>query len=289
MSLTSFVPTPDFEEYKALFAEHFVLERDEAGVILARAHTQGGPVQMGIETHRAFGQLFRVIGSDPKNEVMIFTGTGPTFMMNADHESFRIEREQPGYWSYEYAFKDGRVNLISLIQDLEIPTIGVINGPTFHSELLLMCDITICTEDTVLMDPHFVMGAVPGDGIHSCFIELLGIKRAAHALLMGERIDAQKALDWGMVNEVVMRDALMDRAREIAAHIMKQPRVVRRLTTQVLRRPWKQRIVDDLDGAFAMEMHAHLAHGAAIHDDEERAAEVLDDAGMGDRKAGMDD
>ncbi len=289
MSLTSFVPTPDFEEYRKLFAEHFVLERDEGGVVVARAHTRGGPVQMGIELHRAFGQLFRTLGSDPKNEVMILTGTGPTFMMNADHESFRIERERPGYWSYEHAFKDGRVNLISLIQDLEIPTIGAINGPTVHSELLLMCDITICTEDTVLVDPHFVMGAVPGDGIHSCFIELLGVKRAAHALLMGERIDAQRALEWGMVNEVVPRDALMSRAREITDHILKQPRVVRRLTTQVLRRPWKQRIVDDLDGAFAMEMHAHLAHGTAIHDDEEAAGKVLDDIAEGDRKAGIRD
>ncbi|MDE0005269.1 MAG: enoyl-CoA hydratase/isomerase family protein [Rhodospirillaceae bacterium] len=285
MSLTSFVPTPEFAEYKELFSEHFVLERDEAGVIVARAHTRGGPVQMGVELHRAFGQLFRTLGSDPNNEVMIFTGTGPTFMMNADTESFRIEREQPAYWSYEHAFKDGRVNLISLIHDMEIPTIGAINGPTVHSELLLMCDITICTPETVLIDPHFVMGAVPGDGIHSCFIELLGVKRAAYALLMGQKIDAQQALDWGMVNEVVPADRLLDRAREIAAHIMKQPRVVRRMTAQVLRRPWKQRIVDDLDGAFAMEMQAHLAKGTSIHSDEQ-AADVLDDV-AGDRKDGV--
>lgn len=275
MPLTSFVPTPEFSDYKELFKEHFVLDRDDRGVVTARAHTLGGPVQMGIELHRAFGQLFRTLGSDPKNELMIFTGTGPTFMMGADHESFAIEREQPGYWSYEHAFKDGRVNLISLIHDMEIPTIGALNGPTIHSELLLMCDLTICTEDTVIFDPHFVMGAVPGDGIHSCFIELLGIKRAAHVMLMGERIDAQKALDWGMVNEVVPRDRLDERAREIADHIMKQPRVIRRMTTQVIRRPWKQRIVDDLDGGFAMEMHAHLAHGDSIHDDEARASEVL--------------
>ena len=62
-----------------------------------------------------------------------------------------------------------------------------------------MCDITICSEDTIIFDPHFTMGSVPGDGIHSCFQELLGVKRAAYALLTSQTIDAQKALDYGMV------------------------------------------------------------------------------------------
>ena len=40
---------------------------------------------------------------------------------------------------------------------------------------------------------------------------------------------------------------------------MTQPRVTRRLTTQIVRRPWKQRIVDDLDGGFGIQMFAHVA------------------------------
>jgi hypothetical protein len=47
---------------------------------------------------------------------------------------------------------------------------------------------------------------------------------------------------------------------------MSQPRVTRRLTTQVLRRPWKRRVADDLDGGFGMQMFAHLAKNEAIHD-----------------------
>ena len=41
---------------------------------------------------------------------------------------------------------------------------------------------------------------LPGDGIHSCFQELLGVKRAAYALLTGQTIDAKAALEYGMVN-----------------------------------------------------------------------------------------
>lgn len=265
MSLTSFIATPDFEEYKERFKNHYKLERRQDGVILAQAHTLGGSFQLSVENHRSFGQLFKTIGADPKNEVMIFTGTGEDFMMQADPEGFKLEQEDLQHWAYEHAYKDGRINVSSLINDLEIPTIGVLNGPGFHSEICLMCDITICSEDAIIFDPHYGIGSVPGDGIHSCFLELLGVKRGAYALLTGQAIDAQKAMEYGLVNEVVPRGKLLDRAWRLADHIMAQPRITRRLTTQIIRRPWKKRITDDLDGGFGIQMFAHLAKQKAIH------------------------
>jgi len=106
---------------------------------------------------------------------------------------------------------------------------------------------------------------VPADGIHNCFQELLGVKRAAYALLTGEAITAEQALDWGMANEVVPRDQLIARAYAIADHIMTQPRTVRRLTTRIVRRPWKQRIVNGLDGGFGIQMFGHIAKKKAVH------------------------
>ena len=265
MSLQDFIPTPKFSEYQKAFEECYRLSRDDRGVILAEAHTKGGSVQLNVENHRSVGQLFQTIGADPQNEVLIFTGIGRNFMMEVDPNGFALEAEDLAFWAYEYAFKDGRKNVASLI-DLEIPTIGALNGPGFHSELCLMCDITICTEDAVIFDPHFAgIGSVPGDGIQICLQELLGVKRAAYALLTGHPIDARRALELGLVNEVVPRDRLIARAKEIAALIMRQHRTVRRLTSQIIRRPWKRRVADDLDGGFGIQMFGHLAKGKAIH------------------------
>jgi enoyl-CoA hydratase/carnithine racemase len=265
MSLQPFVRTPEFEEYKDLFKDHYKLERREDGVILVQAHTKGGPIQLSVENHRSLGQLLKTIGADPKNEIMIFSGSGDEFMMDADPDGFKLEQEDLAYWAYEYAYKDGRINVSSLVNDLEIPTIGVLNGPGFHSEICLMCDLTICSDDALIYDLHYDIGSVPGDGIHSCFQELLGVKRAAYALLTGQAIDAKTALEYGMVNEVWPRDRLIDRAWKLADHIMTQPRTTRRLTTQIVRRPWKHRIVDNLDGGFGIQMFAHLAKKAAVH------------------------
>ena len=212
--------------------------------------------------------MLKTVGADPSNEVLILTGTGPDFMMASDPSGFALEEADMEYWAYEYAYKDGRINVSALVNDVEIPTIGLLNGPGFHSEIVLMCDITLAASDAVLFDLHYDIGSVPADGIHNAFQELLGVKRAAYALLTGEAITAQQALEWGMVNEVVPRERLIPRAYEIADHIMTQPRTVRRLTTQIVRRPWKQRIVNDLDGGFGIQMFGHIAKKRAVHGDE---------------------
>jgi hypothetical protein len=106
------------------------------------------------------------------------------------------------------------------------------------------------------------------------YSEALGVKRAAYALLTGEAITARKALEWGMVNEVLPREQLIDRAYAIADHIMTQPRTVRRLTTQIVRRPWKPRVVADLDGGFGIQMFGHIAKKRAVHGQEHIRATV---------------
>ncbi|GAA4332057.1 enoyl-CoA hydratase/isomerase family protein [Pigmentiphaga soli] len=268
MSLQNFLPTPEFEEYKEFFKDFYKMERREDGVILVQAHTRGGPIQLSVENHRSLGQMLKTVGADPKNEILILTGSGDDFMMDADPEGFKLEEKDLAYWAYEYAYKDGRINVSSLVNDLEIPTIGLLNGHAFHSEICLMCDITLCAEEATLFDLHYDIGSVPGDGIHSCFTELLGVKRAAYALLTGEAITAQQALEYGMVNEVLPRKDLIQRAYKIADHIMTQPRTTRRMSTQIVRRPWRQRIANDLDGGFAMQMFAHLAKNRGVHGSE---------------------
>ncbi|WP_030483377.1 enoyl-CoA hydratase/isomerase family protein [Nocardioides aequoreus] len=282
MSLQEFVDPPRFEDYRERFAEFFTMERRDDGVLLVAGHTDGGPIQLSVQNHRALGQMLKTVGADPDNELLILTGTGEEFMMDSDPEGFALEDADMPHWAYEYAYKDGRINVSSLVNDLEIPTIGIMNGPGFHSEIVLMCDLTLAADDATIFDLHYDIGSVPADGIHTCFQELLGVKRAAYALLTGEAFTAQQALELGMVNEVLPRDQLVGRAYAIADHIMSQPRTTRRLTTQIVRRPWRQRITSDLDGGFGIQMFGHVAKQKSIHG-REGIASVVDYVRQGRR------
>ena len=251
MAIPDFVSRPRLEDYKEQFKDYFHMERKN-GVLLVRMHYKGGPVKWTFQAHQACGQVWHTIGNDPENEVMILTCAGDTWIHDGDKEAdaateHHVNQKDPSTVIYEYYLYDTNKLVTNLINDIDIPTIGVINGPGFHTEMGLLCDISLCTPDCEFGDHHFMMGWVPGDGQLLVFQQLIGLKRAAYHLYTGNNIDAQTALEWGLVNEVVPREKIIDRAYELAGTIMKQHRVNRRVTAQLIKRPWKRLITNDYD------------------------------------------
>jgi enoyl-CoA hydratase/carnithine racemase len=252
----SYVKWPSFEEIQEMFKEHFIITRREDGVVTVRMHCKGGPLIWSMELHDAIGKLWRMLGTDRETEMIIFTGTGNIWVTDFEAASWAPEGDDPGLTRYNHMFVDGRRMIITMIQDVEVPTLGVLSGSGGHTELALMCDLAIAADDIVVLDPHMLPGTnnVPGDGIHSCFMELMPPRFAAWYLMTGDKMYPQDLVRLGLVSEIVPREKLMDRAYEIADMLMAQNRVARRLTSQLVRRPWKKRIADDLDMAFGTEM-----------------------------------
>jgi enoyl-CoA hydratase/carnithine racemase len=189
MSSKKFVPRPKFEEYKEKYKDFIAMERRN-GVILLTMHHDKGPVLWNEAMHNALPQAFHDLGNDLENQVMILTSTDPYWIGVSDPEAqFRFD--------YDTYYIDATKLLENLIFDVDIPTIAAVNGPGFHTELALLCDITICSDTAVFQDGHFTVGFVPGDGQLLTFQELLGVKRSAYALYTGKPIDAQTAYEIG--------------------------------------------------------------------------------------------
>ena len=249
-----FVSRPRFEDYREKYATHFKLERRD-GILQVQMHTQGGPVMYGLPIHNAWSQLWLDIGNDPDNEVLIFSGTGDKWIGGFDPQfAAQSLHEMPADAFYDQIYSDATKLLEAFIFNIDIPTIACINGPGLHTEFALLCDITLCAEHAELFDPHFQFNLVPGDGQGLTFQELMGPKRAAYFLYTSDKIDAQLAKELGLVNEVVPLERLVPRAWEIAEKIMQKPRAIRRLTSAVLRRQWKRRLVQDLGFHIAHEL-----------------------------------
>ncbi len=263
MPMTKFVPDESFEEYRERFKEHFVMERSDDGVLEVRMHTNDGEAIWSSELHRAIGQLFEAVGADRENELMIFTGTGENWLRDSDGESFdaiELDEEVFKRASYEVWWRDGLKLQENLIWDIDIPTIAVINGPGFHTEFALLFDITICSEHTRFMEPHLQLGLAPGDAQFLVFQQLMGLKRANYAMYTIQPIDAEKALEWGMVNEVLPGEQLMPRARELAGTIMETDAIIRKITNHIIKRPWRRLLTDDFQMHFGFEMWGALVH-----------------------------
>jgi enoyl-CoA hydratase/carnithine racemase len=249
-----FVSRPRFEDYREKYATYFKLERQN-GILQVQMHTKGGPVMYGLPIHNAWSQLWLDIGNDPDNEVLIFSGSGDKWIAGFDPDfATQSLDEMPADAFYDQIYSDATKLLEAFIFNIDIPTIACINGSGLHTEFALLCDITLCAEHAELFDPHFKFNLVPGDGQGLTFQELMGVKRAAYFLYTSDKITAQMAKEMGLVNEVVPLDRLRPRAWEIAEKIMQKPRSIRRLTSAVLRRQWKRRLVEDLGFHIAHEL-----------------------------------
>jgi enoyl-CoA hydratase/carnithine racemase len=173
-------------------------------------HTNGGPATFDFAVHNAWGQAWQEVGNDPDNEVLILTGTGDQWLAFGDVDLAPQDVQElapaqpPGDFAYEHTYYDAVKLLENMVFGVDIPTIAAINGPSLaHTEFALLCDITLCSDNATIMDPHFLTGVAPGDGLQLGLQELIGTKRAAYHLYTGEEITAQKALELGLVNEAL--------------------------------------------------------------------------------------
>ena len=89
---------------------------------------------------------------------------------------------------------------------------------------------------------------------------LLGANRGRYFLLTGQRIDAQQALELGVVSEVLAPDALLPRAHELARKLARQPATTLRYTRDAVTHPIKRALLDNLAYGLALEgMGAHAS------------------------------
>ena len=163
--LADYVKLPQLEEYKEWFKDFADLYRED-GILQVTWKTLDGPMQHSGMSHRAIGQLVRVLSLDFKNEIIIFTHIGDSWMTESDPNGWETYSELPTQRFQHQYFDD--TNLIkNMIFDLDVPTIGAIPGPGFHWDSAMLSDVTICSDDTWMEVPHAHGGLVPGDGMAS--------------------------------------------------------------------------------------------------------------------------
>ena len=153
---------------------------------------------------------------DPELYVGIITGAGQkAFCAGADIKEMlpftRATKDCP--WKAPTSIMRG--------QYVTKPLIAAVNGVAFGGggELALACDIRIASENASFRWPEPSLGIMPRLGGTQRLPRLVGYNRAMSILLTNEKVDAQKALQIGLVEQVVPQEQLMDAAMEVANKI----------------------------------------------------------------------
>jgi enoyl-CoA hydratase/carnithine racemase len=231
--------------------ENLAFSRDEEGVLVLRFHTNNEAIVFTGQTHEDLPGALEAMRLDRDNKALVITGTGDSFMDQIDGPSLG-DITKPAAWE---KIRSEGTRVLQRLLDLPMPVIGVANGPaTVHSEYLLLADVHVASERAVYGDqPHPTFGITGGDGVHVVWEEVAGTARAKWLLWTGENIDAQTALQWGVVNEVVAHDRAFERGMEIARQLAKKPALYRSLQRQTLNLNLRRRITEDVPFGMALE------------------------------------
>ena len=167
------------------------------------------------ELHNAFKEL----EEDEAIRVIIITGSGEkAFVAGADISEFaHFDVEQGKKLS-----ASGQELLFSLVQHLSTPVIAAINGFALGGglELAMGCHFRVASDNAKMGLPEVSLGVIPGYGGTQRLPHLVGKGIAMEMIMTAGMIDAQKALQYGLVNYVVSQEELLPLCQKLAGKIL---------------------------------------------------------------------
>jgi enoyl-CoA hydratase/carnithine racemase len=246
--------------------------RRERGILELTFHSDGDSLNWthgSASPHEEFADAFSDIARDPENNVVIMTGTGQWFSGPAG-SSDTFPDSTPREW--DRIQRVARRLVLSLL-DIDAPVISCVNGPALrHAEIPLLADIVLAAPEASFQDTaHFPNRLTSGDGMNIVMPLLLGHNRGRYLLLTGETIDGNRALELGLVNELLPRDQLLPRAWQLADQLAQQNQLVLRYTRRLFTHQLRSLMHHGLDYGLALE-------GLAAVDETERRRDLKDQA-----------
>ncbi len=213
--------------------------------------------------HEDFGrELKQVITGDAADEAVravLITGAGRGFSSGADLKSGFDADPEDGMPNIRKELHELYHPIIAGVRRLEKPVVAAVNGQAvgIGASLAFACDLVLAAESAYFGLAFVNIGLMP-DGGSTLFVPTaVGKARAFQMALLGERIPAEKALDWGLVNYVHPDDALMDEANTLVGKLAAGPTRSYASSKQALNRM----LYPDLDGQLDLE--AELQHALA--------------------------
>lgn len=134
---------------------------------------------------------------------------------------------------------------LEALSHFEKPLVAAVTGPAIGigTTLLQHCDLVYCDTTAKLSVPFINLGVVPEGGSSYLMPRMMGHVRAAELLMLGEVFSAQKGKEYGLVNEVVAPEQLMETATAAARKLAQRPPAALRVTKSLLKR-WNRETLD---------------------------------------------
>jgi 2-(1,2-epoxy-1,2-dihydrophenyl)acetyl-CoA isomerase len=212
---------PAYELAHAYETVNLLRDRSAARIELNRPETMNSwTKQFGHDLLDAI----RTVGADASVRAVELTGAGRAFSSGADLRS-GFELTEEGHPDVKTRLHELYHPIILGLRQLEKPVVATVNGPAagIGCSLAMASDLVVAARSAYFLLAFVNIGLVP-DGGSSVFLPAkVGIARATQMSMLGERIPAEQALQWGLINYVVDDEELQEAAGALVDRLAAGP------------------------------------------------------------------
>lgn len=214
---------------------HLRLDRPREGVAVLTLDNPDQRNAMSEEMTASWGRAIDELRADPDLRVVVVTGEGSAFSSGGNTSWLASEPD-----ATVGQLRDRMITFYRAwlrIRELQVPTIAAINGAAIGAGLgvALACDLRYAASGAKLGAPFVNLGLHPGMATTWTLPEVVGLAQARDLLLTGRIVEADEALQMGLVSRVLPRETFADDVVEIAAGVAATAPIASKLTTMALR------------------------------------------------------
>ncbi|NDJ36388.1 MAG: 2-(1,2-epoxy-1,2-dihydrophenyl)acetyl-CoA isomerase [Chloroflexi bacterium] len=202
-----------------------ILQEADGGILTITLNRPDKLNALTDEMLHALKDALKQAKRDDSVRAIVLTGAGRGFCPGQDLGSAHERGADSGDFGYGDHLRETYNPIILGMRTMPKPVISAINGVAAGAgmSLALAPDYRIAAESATFLQAFVKVGLIPDSGSTWLLPRLIGEARAMEMMLTGRRIDAATALEWGLVNEVVPDDELMDRVQTLAKQFAEGP------------------------------------------------------------------
>lgn len=188
---------------------------------------------------------------------VVLTGAGDVFCAGGNIKDMynRVNHFAGNAAEIRRSYRSGVQTVAEALYGLEIPSIAAVNGAAMGAGLdfAAMCNIRIAADNAIFAESFIRLGLTSAAGGAWFLTRAIGDSAAAELTLTGEKIDAGRAKELGLISRIVPREKLLDEALDIGNKIARHPAHSIRLNTRLLRESRRLDLPAALELASAMQ------------------------------------
>ncbi|WP_260599692.1 enoyl-CoA hydratase-related protein [Sphingomonas endolithica] len=188
--------------------------------------TLNRPERLNAAPPQLFDELRAAIGALAGARAVLVTGAGRGFCSGADVAGGALGADDPGNATF-VALTEHYNATMAAFAELAVPVVSAVRGPAagIGCSLALAADFCVASDTAYFLQAFVNIGLVPDGGASWMVPRLIGRARATEMMMLGEKVPAAKALDWGMIHQMVADEALDAAAFALAERLAAGPTV----------------------------------------------------------------